>query len=153
MHKALSLIPSYPNWNPELGYEPEDSLSATLLQSIPRKVNAWLERLQFPVLGAGNYECLHWDFREDAGSVLIDDESEDFIQIWWTGPLNNIQHVYGSDDRFLDLSNNLQFLVGIENRFYDILQKLENDVSDHPVINYQKVYEKLVADRDAAAKT
>lgn len=133
-------------WDPAFAFEPKNDLSAELLRSIPRKVNAWLENLKQPIMGPGEIGPLKWNFTSEGGSIIYDDVDgmESFAQIMWVGPLDKIEHVYGSDERFEDLTQDLAFFTALEKNIYDELEKLQRQLTRLPSIDVQK-YAKIVS--------
>jgi hypothetical protein len=145
----MSDLSIFEGWNPSYAFEPKNDLSKELLRSIPRKVNAWLENLKQPITGPGELGPLRWNFGPDSGSIIYEDVDgmESYAQIIWHGPVNNIETIYGSDERFEDLTQDLSFFTTLEKNIYDELEKLQRSLVRLPSIDVQKYAKKVATDR------
>jgi hypothetical protein len=140
----------YSGWNPEIGWKPQDDLSLQLLNSIPKKVFSILDNLGEQVIGPGSAGQLRWNFDLSTGTIIYGNEDDKtFFQIWWTGDPVHPTDIRGSDQRFRFLAHDLEFFIQIERCVYEEMEKLQEELSDLPVINSKETWEAYVKRREA----
>jgi hypothetical protein len=108
-------------------FTPQDELSSTLMKSIPRKVFHWLNRLEQDLAELGSYKGLAWKFSLDCGKLSYCGDV--VISLSWSGHVDSISEIQGSDERFCDITNNLDWFAQLEKDIYDALAEYEESLS------------------------
>lgn len=117
---------------------PNDSISSSLLATVPRKVVRWLRELEGrydvkllvdDVEGSLSFEGR--DIKLCIGpevSTLVYDDGHEQVQLWWDGHWDDPQNLRVSDLVLVEASNNLNDFIEFEYKFYDPLTFLQEEL-------------------------
>jgi hypothetical protein len=111
-------------------YAPKDTVSEELLKSIPKKVYFWVQSLVDDIEQRDCFGNLTWHFNDETSTIILgdQDDSENYVQIWWEGDAYNPINLCGSDERFEHIIDNMDFFSQLEENIYAELEDFEEEL-------------------------
>jgi hypothetical protein len=112
---------------PNTTYSPINEISENLLNSIPKKVYAWLDRLEIEDRHAGQVGDLMWDFTSDVQSICYGtpDSGSIHVQLWWEGDPLEPYNIRTNSIMLEDIPANIEFFTAAEALIYGAMEELE----------------------------
>ena len=108
-------------------FYPKDAFSEEMLQSIPKKVCAWLLNIGYELDEPGEYSNLSWSFGIDNGYITFEDEERNIQISWNNNDEGELDAIYSNSEKLEMVASELDFFARLEEDIYAILELCEED--------------------------